>query len=283
MRMSDWYLLQTLYECQNLTKAAELLYLSQPTLSKRLQSIELELNVTIAERGKRGITFTEEGEYLVVKAVQINGLMDEIKNHLAQNQNEPADVLSIGAPNSMARFSLPVLLQQYRLEHPRIQYDLTTNLSSKITRLVERGKLDLGFVSGEIPFSGEKQLFKTEHAYLASVEPLDISQLNRHPYITYFKDPYSQQLIEQWWQEYYYSPLPNGLTVKHGEICKEMILKGLGYSIFFIRDYLADHPQFIQPLYHKDESPLTRNTWLIYQKESLQKPHVKSFINNIIS
>lgn len=58
MRMSDWNLIQTLYECRSLTKAAGLLYLTQPTLTKRLQAIEEELGVTVAVRGKRGISFT---------------------------------------------------------------------------------------------------------------------------------------------------------------------------------------------------------------------------------
>ena len=61
MHMSDWSLLQTLYTCRNLTRAAETLYVSQPTLSKRLKAIEEELHITIAVRSKQGLTFTPEG------------------------------------------------------------------------------------------------------------------------------------------------------------------------------------------------------------------------------
>lgn len=53
MKTSDWALIQTLYECRNITRAAAQLYISQPTLTKRLRAIEEELGVVIALRGKR--------------------------------------------------------------------------------------------------------------------------------------------------------------------------------------------------------------------------------------
>ncbi|WP_166442454.1 helix-turn-helix domain-containing protein [Enterocloster asparagiformis] len=84
MKTSDWALIQTLYECRNITRAAAQLYISQPTLTKRLRAIEEELGVVIALRGKRGVTFTPEGEYLAVKATQFLSLMDEVNRHLTE-------------------------------------------------------------------------------------------------------------------------------------------------------------------------------------------------------
>lgn len=51
VKTSDWALIQTLYECRNITRAAAQLYISQPTLTKRLRAIEEELGVVIALRG----------------------------------------------------------------------------------------------------------------------------------------------------------------------------------------------------------------------------------------
>ncbi len=195
MRMTDWNLIQTLYECRSLTKASALLYLSQPTLTKRLQLIEEELGVTIAVRGKRGVSFTPEGEYLAVKAVQFNNMMQEIREHLASLSAGPGGVLTLGAPNSMARFSIPALLQEYRLLRPGIQFDLITAQSGQVCRLVEQGKADLGFINGEIPFQGKRLLYKTEQAYIAGSEPLDMEHLEKYTYITYVKDSYTQLII----------------------------------------------------------------------------------------
>lgn len=218
-----------------------------------------------------------------MKAVQFVNLMQDVKDHLASYSAGPAGTLAIGAPNSMARFSVPDLLQGYRRLHPNIRFDFITTQSSHVCRLVEQGKVDLGFFNGDIPFQGKRLLYKTEQAYIATSEALDMGKLGQSTYITYVKDPYTQQIIEQWWREHFYPPLPQGLTVRHADICKEMILKGLGYTVFFARDYMADYPQFIHPLCHKDGSPVLRNTWLAYTESSGQKAQVRDFIRCIMN
>lgn len=281
MHMSDWSLLQTLYACRNLTRAAETLYVSQPTLSKRLKAIEEELHITIAVRGKQGLTFTPEGEYLAVKAAQINSIFQETRQQLSLMSQEISEPLSIGSSSSIARFFLPFYLQKLKVLHPHVQFHLVTRLSSQIISLVQHQKLQMGFVNGNLNFSGEKKKILTEQAYLASSSPISLEQLPSQPYLTYFKDPRSQRLLEDWWQEHFLSPFPPGLTVKDGTICKEMICRGLGYSIFFTREYMEDHPDYIQPLYHKDGTPLCRDTWLIWQKDSCQGTFAEELIHMI--
>lgn len=281
MKMSDWTILTTLYECRNITKAAELLYLSQPTLTKRLKLIEEEYGITIAERGKRGITFTPEGEYLAVKAMQIRNISDEIRKHFDALGSAVSRHISIGATNSFSRSALPDILQKYRLSHPRTDIEITTGYSSNIARLVELKKLDLGFINGNVPFRGERRLFCTDHAYLASTVCLDMERLDEYPSITYFSDPYTSEILENWWHELYTSPYPRGLKVPHGDICREMVLKGLGYSIFFIRDYMADYPEYIYPLYHKDGSPLLRSTWVITSEHADENPAAAEFLQTL--
>ena len=57
----------------------------------------------------------------------------------------------------------------------------------------------------------------------------------------------------------------------------------LGYSFFFVRGYMADHPQYVYPLHYKDGTPLLRNTWLLCpdQPENL-RPEVQSFIREAL-
>ena len=281
MQMSDWNLLQTLYTYRSLTRAAQVLYLSQPTLSKRLRAIEEEFGTIIAIRGKQGLTFTPEGEYLAVKAAQINTIFQEARQHLAQLQSEADDVLSIGASSSIARFFLPAYLQRFRAVHPRIRFELATHLSSQIAAMVEQGKLQLGLVNGDLAFSGEKKRVLVEHAYLACSFPISLEQLPSLPYLTYFKDPASQRLIENWWREHYPSPFPQGLTVKDGTICREMIFQGLGYSIFFTKGYMEDRPEYQMPLYHRDGTPFTRSTWLIWQQSRCRSNILQELIHLI--
>ncbi|WP_412056908.1 LysR family transcriptional regulator [Bacillus inaquosorum] len=68
MEKRDWIILKTVYEEKNITKAAERLFIAQPTLTYRLQQIEKEFNIKILNRGRRGVEFTQQGEYLVTYA-----------------------------------------------------------------------------------------------------------------------------------------------------------------------------------------------------------------------
>ena len=71
MKDSDWLILSELYKNPNLTKVAELLYTTQPSLTKRIRHIEEEFGVTIVSRLPKGLRFTPEGEYLGRQAIYI--------------------------------------------------------------------------------------------------------------------------------------------------------------------------------------------------------------------
>ncbi len=68
MRDTDWQILYELNDTQNITKAAEHLYITQPALTKRLKVIEDEFGIKIVKRSTKGVEFTREGEFLAGKA-----------------------------------------------------------------------------------------------------------------------------------------------------------------------------------------------------------------------
>lgn len=152
-------------------------------------------------------------------------------------------------------------------------------MSSQISHQVEQRKLDFGFVNGDFPFNGKKDLFRVEQGYLAASVRLLLSELPNRPYITYFKDVNTQWLIEQWWRKHFSVPFPQGLTVKDGDICKSMITRGPGYSFFFTREYLDQNPECIYPLSHPDGRPLIRNTWILLLEENAGRREVSEFLS----
>ena len=68
MKDTDWQIINELYKTRNITKAANNLFIAQPTLTKRLQYIEDELGITLIIRSARGLIFTPEGEYIAKQA-----------------------------------------------------------------------------------------------------------------------------------------------------------------------------------------------------------------------
>ena len=99
MEDRDWQILQELHRTKNITKAAQLLYMSQPALTARLQNIETEFNVRVVTRSTKGIKFTPEGEYLAHQAEEILQQLHSIKNQVQEMNNEIAGTIDIGASN----------------------------------------------------------------------------------------------------------------------------------------------------------------------------------------
>ena len=68
MKDSDWVILYELYKNPNMSKVASLLFMTQPSLTKRLKQMESEFQVTIVNRTPKGLEFTKEGEFLANQA-----------------------------------------------------------------------------------------------------------------------------------------------------------------------------------------------------------------------
>ncbi len=79
MREEDFKIILTLYKVKSLSKAAQELYISQPTLTKNLKNLESELGVNLVNRSNKGISFTAAGEYFAAQAKKILGIIDETR------------------------------------------------------------------------------------------------------------------------------------------------------------------------------------------------------------
>jgi DNA-binding transcriptional LysR family regulator len=276
----DWRLIVTMHQLKNLTQTAELFYMSQPALTQRLQKIESELGVTLAVRSKKGIAFTAEGEYLAAQGTKILNLLQETNLGLASIAGKTSKVLRIGATNAFSRFFLPSILQKSKEVDSNIKFEITTDYSNKIAKMVEQAELDIGFIFGDIPFSGTKYHLGVNHAILASSNPFtleDLPDLNR---IDYCKDAFTQKLIESWWNENF-TEAPNvSMTATNGDTCREMVLNGLGYAIFTIQEFVAEDTRLYKiPMTNKDGSPFIRNMWMIYKTDYSKNQILSSFIN----
>ena len=146
MKQIDIETFLTLNKTGSLTKAAETLYVSQPTVSHRLKDLEEELGISLLMRGKgqRRIELTQKGEEFVAIAERWLALMDETS---ALRNQEDEIYLRIGCPDTLNN---TVMLPFYRriLNDPTInlKLNLSTHYSHNIYDLLEQHAIDLGFV-----------------------------------------------------------------------------------------------------------------------------------------
>jgi DNA-binding transcriptional LysR family regulator len=114
-----------------LTRAAEALYLSQPTISLQLQALERELGASLLERRRRRINLTDAGEALYELARPlVEGWETLDRDFQAKVKGLQAGRLTIAAGTSTIQYLLPELVRRYREQHPAVQLQLA-NVTGK--------------------------------------------------------------------------------------------------------------------------------------------------------
>ncbi|MDF2882831.1 MAG: hypothetical protein K0R54_3388 [Clostridiaceae bacterium] len=278
----DWQIIATMYEQKNVTEASKLLFMSQPTLTKRLQKIETELGITLAVRNKKGVTFTKEGEYLAMQAIKIIELIRETKEGISEITVKTQKTLKIGATNAFSRFYLPAILQNSQKFNDNIEFKINTDYSNNIVKMVEHGELDAGFIFGDIPFKGNMLRLGANHAILACSKPFSIEDLPNMNRIDYPKDAFTRKLIDSWWHEHFTFPPHISIIASSGDTCREMVANGLGYAIFTVEEFISNDDRFYKfPMTNLDGSPFIRNMWMIYKTNYAKNKTLNGFVNII--
>lgn len=280
IRQSDWVLLTTLHQYKSITKTAEALFLTQPALTKRLQQLEEEFGVQIAQRTAGGLDFTVCGEYIVQYAANMLEEYDELKSTLHQAPGKVLGTLHIASCNSLARFVLPGLLGQFKEKYPHVEFEVSGAFSYQVSQMVNTHKAQIGFIRGEHPNSCCKKLIGRQQACVVFSRPFTLDELPSLPRIDFYSDQMATARIDSWWYDRFSIPPNIAMTVSSGSTCYEMVRHGLGYAIFLSTDFIRDRSGLtVIPLFDKQAQPIIRNDWMIYRKRSLELELVHSFIS----
>ena len=131
---------------ESFSRAADALYLSQPTLSRQIREMEDELGVQLLIRTNRNVRLTQEGQRLRQRAREIVDLMDKTQEEFASLEGEVAGEIAIGCGETqimreVAKVAIP--LQQ---EHPGIRFNLYSANADDVSEKLDRGLLDFGLM-----------------------------------------------------------------------------------------------------------------------------------------
>ncbi|GAB4066869.1 LysR family transcriptional regulator [Ancylobacter sonchi] len=256
-----------LHRTANITRAADRLAMTQPALSKRLQAIERDFGVQLVVRTQKGVAFTPEGEYLAREADKVLAHFGEIRTQL-MSFGDRAGTIRLGVTNSFARYTLPPCLKRYRASSPDVTFDISTGVSADIVKLVEDGRVHVGFIYGDFDGHFERMLIGQEQACLVNREKIELAELPATPQISYLSDPFAKRLLQDWWHSHFAAPMLIGMRANHGDTCLEMIANGLGYGIFLSPKFVDRSDRlYTMPLDNADGTPFARKAWMIWRRE----------------
>lgn len=166
-------------------KASDRLHLSQPAVSTRIANLEDELQAKLFERGPGQLVLTKKGQQLLGYAEQMLFVEEEIKHRVA-NPAETEGLFRLGASETIAQAWLPSFIQAFSARFPRVNIDLTVDISLNLRAAVLERRVDLAFLMGPISEYSVKNIVLPQfdlHWYKAkSVTTVDLSQI---PIISY--------------------------------------------------------------------------------------------------
>jgi DNA-binding transcriptional LysR family regulator len=131
---------------QNLSRAAEALFVSQPTLTARLQNLEAALGEQLFIRTRRGMRLTEAGEAFLPFAEHAVRALADGRERLGELRRGMAGRLVLGAPPTVTTYALPAPLARFSAAHPSVRLAVKTGTSEEILEMVLHDQVQLGIM-----------------------------------------------------------------------------------------------------------------------------------------
>ncbi|OZI53794.1 LysR family transcriptional regulator [Bordetella genomosp. 5] len=179
-------------ERRSFSRAAEALDVAQPTLSRQVRLLELELGQHLLYRNGRGVEPTEAGTRLLGHARGLLHLAERAREDLRTLGDTPAGKVVVGLPPRIARVLTPPLVARFRQAFPQASIAVAEGLSAQVREWVLGGRVDLALlydppatpqISMESLLREELVLVAATHAYPALPAHLGVAQLSAYPLI----------------------------------------------------------------------------------------------------
>lgn len=282
MQLVELKILSVLAEELNMRKAADRLFVSQPALSQRLQSIEREWGTEIFLRSKKGLTTTPAGEKVIAYANDTLKREDKVKEEISALQAKVYGTLKLAVASATGQYWLPKMLKQFVDRFPQVKISLVTGWSSEILNSMYEDDVHIGIIRGNPEWKGEKIHLFSDSLYLVDTAIQSFDELKRteKPFIQFRSDSTYYQQIQDWWYLHFQTPPERTIVVDQIETCKEMAVNGIGYAILpEVSLTPQDTNVYKIPLLNHEQQSIQRETWLLTHTHYRKLKQVQAFID----
>lgn len=159
----------------NITRAADILHVTQPTLSRQLMDLEKELGTTLVIRGKKGLTLTDDGLYFRQRAEEIIELAERLERQFVEKSENISGVINIGATEAIGSRILAKLIRNFSKKYPLVQFNLFNEMADTIKDRLDKGLEDIGLLLEPV------DVLKYDYVRLTQKETWGILVRNDHP------------------------------------------------------------------------------------------------------
>lgn len=285
IRVLQYFL--TIVREENISHAAEILHITQPTLSRQIAQLEDSLGVTLFHRGARKITLTDEGMLLRRRAEEILALVDKTEQELSAQDMLIDGRIVIGCGELAAVQTLPKAIKAFQSAYPLVRFDLITANADVIKEQIEKGLVDIGvllepidktkfdFIRLSVPESWVIVMRPDDPlAEKNAISPADLSGKS----IILPKRANLQSELASWFGETF-QHIDVRFTSNFTTNSAIMVDAGLGYSLVIEGSLPFWDKQHI--VYRPLSPALTASSVIAWKKEQPQNLATSKFINQL--
>ncbi|MCF6409130.1 LysR family transcriptional regulator [Pseudalkalibacillus salsuginis] len=280
MQMTEFKVLNVLASELNMRKASERLYVSQPALSQRLQSIEQRWGAKLFIRSQKGLTLTPAGEKVIEFVNKTLQTEEDLQDEILSLGDVVHGTLKIAVASIIGQYWLPKVLKKYVEQYPNVKISLVTGWSSEVQRQLFSDHYHVGIIRGYPDWKGPKEYLMKDELHLVDTKIQSLEELKEttRPFIQFRSHSTYYQEIQDWWVKKFKSSPKRTIVVDQIETCKQMALNGIGYAILpSISLTRQDRNIHTIPIMNERNEPLSRDTWIINSEASLQLKQVRVF------
>lgn len=270
---------------ENITKAASLLHITQPTLSRQLIQLEKELGVTLFHRSNHNIILTEDGMLLKRRAQELISLSEKTVQELSHKEQALSGEIAIGCGETKSMLFLAEQIRTFQQIYPLVQFHIHSAIADEIKERIEKGTLDAGLLTEPVDI-GKYEFFRMpqkerwgilirKDAELARKETVCPKDLIGMPLLMVKRELVKNELAS--WFGDYYEKMQVAATYNLIVNAAAMVKTGIGAALCF--DFGM---QFYDDLCFVPLTPrLETGSVLVWKKNQMMGAAVKQFINHI--
>ena len=274
-------------EEENITRAADILHVTQPTLSRQIMDLEKELGATLMLRGKNGLTLTDDGIFFRQRAEEIVELADRLEQTFVERNADISGLITIGASEAVGSRLFAKLIKQFSDQYPLVQFHLYNEMADNIKDRLDKGLVDVGLllepvdtVKYDFVRLSQKEtwgiLMRDDHP-LAKREAIALDEIVEYPLILPLRERVRREILNWLKRDEKDLTIPLSYTLLSNAAL--MVEAGLGCA-FCLDGALAIHSSPRLRFVPIAPEHTTRSV-LVWKKNHLFSPATSLFIQEI--
>lgn len=183
-------------QTRNITKASEILHISQPAITKHIKNLENDLNTILFTRTRKGVVLTNDGQKLFNEVKKALTIIDNAEKDINNNLNNNCGSIKIGINTSLAKLYLMKYIESFNKLYPNIQFELNNDTTKNNLKLLQNGLIDIVIAKKNNNLDNDLSFIKlgvTSYEFISNkpiTKTLTLEQLNNYP-ILFPKEPSS--------------------------------------------------------------------------------------------